>query len=141
MTNTAPTIAIFDASDDTVDLLVLALNEGGFRTVTGHLAEVKRGATDFLAFIAEHDPQAIIWDIAPPYDRNWVFFELLRASTALAGRGVVLTTTHKAHLDQMAGQDTGAIEIIGKPYDLDAIVEAVRRALPTQNDDASSTAS
>jgi len=34
----------------------------------------------------------------------------------------VLTTTHKQHLDALAGLDTGAIEIIGKPYDLGVIV-------------------
>ena len=127
---TTATVAIFNASDDTVELLGLILNQRGFRTVSGHVTDVKRGETDFVAFITEHDPQVIIWDISPPYDKNWVFFTLLRTSVALSGRGVVVTTTHKAHLDRMAGTETGAIEIIGKPYDLEAIADAVVKAMP-----------
>jgi hypothetical protein len=41
----------------------------------------------------------------------------------------VLTTTHLPHLNELAGQDTGAIEIVGKPYDLKAIVGTVRFAI------------
>ena len=130
MTTAAATVAVFNASDDTVEMLTEVLNHDGFLTVNGHVSDVKRGHTDFLAFVAEHDPQVIIWDISPPYDKNWVFFTLLRSNVALCGRGVVVTTTHKEHLDQMAGTDTGAIEIIGKPYDLGAIVAAVRKAIP-----------
>jgi len=40
----------------------------------------------------------------------------------------VLTTTNKPALDQLVGE-TEAIEIIGKPYDLDQVVAAVRSAL------------
>lgn len=42
---------------------------------------------------------------------------------------MVLTTTHKQHLDTLAGQDTGAFEIIGKPYDFAEIVSAVAQGL------------
>jgi FixJ family two-component response regulator len=33
------------------------------------------------------------------------------------------------HLDALAGKDTGAIEMIGKPYETNMIVEAVTRAI------------
>jgi DNA-binding response OmpR family regulator len=124
------TVAIFNASDDTVEMLAEILAAHAFRGVNGHVSDIKRGEMDFVAFIAEHDPGVVIWDIAPPYDKNWKFFQLLRSSNVLRGRGVVLTTTHKAHLDNMAGRDTGAIEILGKPYDLDLVVKAVQKALP-----------
>jgi hypothetical protein len=52
--------------------------------------------------------------IAPPYDRNWHFFKLLRSSALLAHSALVLTTTHKQHLDTLAGTETGAIEVVGK---------------------------
>jgi hypothetical protein len=41
----------------------------------------------------------------------------------------VLTTTNKRQLDSLVGQETGAIEVVGKPYDLEAIVDAVTRGL------------
>ena len=36
---------------------------------------------------------------------------------------------HFAPLDAMAGHDTGAIEIVGEPFDLEVIVDSVTRAL------------
>jgi hypothetical protein len=42
----------------------------------------------------------------------------------------VLTTTNKRALDALVGR-TPAQELVGKPFDLDALVQAVRRALPT----------
>jgi DNA-binding response OmpR family regulator len=70
-----------------------------------------------------------VWDISPPYEGNWNFFQLIRSSSALDGRGVVLTTTHKVHLDHFAEADSGALEIVGKPVDLADLVERIRHAL------------
>ena len=76
-----------------------------------------------MDFVAD----ALVWDIAPPYDRNWNFFKLLRTSHLLAHCVIVLTATNKAQLESLCGDDTdtGAIELVGKPYDIQAIVEAV----------------
>ena len=43
-------------------------------------------------------------------------------------REFVLTTTNKPALEQLVG-DTEALEIIGKPYDLRRVIDAVRAAL------------
>ena len=123
------TVAVFDASEDTVEILKTLLSFRGYRAVAGHADDVKSGATDFIAFLEEHKPDGIIWDIAPPYDRNWNFFKLLRTIGPLTRCALVLTTTHKQHLDALAGLDTGAFEIIGKPYDLGVVVDAVARGI------------
>jgi hypothetical protein len=47
---------------------------------------------------------------------------------------MVLTTTHKQNVGALAGQDTGAFEIIGKPYDLEAIVNAVMKGRERRDD-------
>jgi DNA-binding response OmpR family regulator len=122
-------VAIFNASDDTVEMLSVILQHAGFVTENAHVSDVKRGVTDFVAFIEDHDPAAVVWDISPPYQENWNFFQLLRTSRVLDGRGVVVTTTHKLHLDKIAGFDSGAIEIVGKPYDLDQVVTAVQSGI------------
>jgi DNA-binding response OmpR family regulator len=127
--NAVQTVAIFDASDETVEMLQGLLSNRGYRTVTGHVDHVKSGALDFTAFLTTHTPDAMIWDIAPPYDRNWNFFKLIRTINLLSECALVLTTTHKEHLDALVGADTGAIEIVGKPYDLRTIVDAVARSL------------
>ena len=123
------TVAVFNASDDTIEMLKVLLSEAGYRAIDGEVDRVKSGETDFVAFLETQQPDAIIWDIAPPYDRNWNFFKLIRTLRLLEGCAIVLTTTHKEHLDSLAGRDTGAIEIIGKPYDLQAIVDAVSRGI------------
>ena len=124
-----PTVAIFNASDDTVEMLKVLFTERGYRAVAAEVDNVKSGALDFIAFMGAQKPDAIVWDIAPPYDRNWSFFKLLRTADVLRNCHIVLTTTHKEHLDSLAGQDTGAIEIVGKPYDLQVIVDSVTRGL------------
>jgi len=123
------TVAVFNASDDTVEMLQLMLSVRGYRALGGHVDDVKSGELDFVEFVTTHTPSAIIWDIAPPYDRNWNFFKLIRAVNFLEHCALVLTTTHKQHLDALVGHDSGAIEIVGKPYDLQLIVDAVARAM------------
>jgi CheY-like chemotaxis protein len=123
------TVAVFNASDDTVEMLQLMLSLRGYRALGGHVDDVKSGELDFIEFLTTHTPAAIIWDIAPPYDRNWAFFKLVRSLSPLEDCALVLTTTHKQHLDALVGHDSGAIEIVGKPYDLQLIVDAVARAI------------
>jgi DNA-binding NtrC family response regulator len=130
MSNTSnQTVAVFNASDDTVEMLTTFLSNQGYRAVDGKADAVKSGEIDFIAFLHTHQPDALVWDIAPPYDRNWNFFQLIRALAPLDECCIVLTTTHKKHLDTLAAQDTGAIEIVGKPYDIQVIVDAVSRGL------------
>ena len=123
-----PTIAVFNSSEDTVDLLRTALEAEGFQTVAGHIPDVKKGEIDLVDFINHHRPAVIVYDISPPYDANWRFLRLVRSSEPLQRREFVLTTTNKPALEQLVG-DTEALEIIGKPYDLRRVIDAVRAAL------------
>lgn len=123
-----PIIAVFNSSADTVDMLRTALEGQGFHTVSGHIADLKKGELDFIDFIEHHRPAVIVYDISPPYETNWTFLRLVRSSKPVQGCRFVLTTTNKPVLDDLVGQ-TEAIEIIGKPYDLERVVAAVRSAL------------
>jgi DNA-binding NtrC family response regulator len=122
------TIAVVNSSEDIVTMLRLALEDEGFATVAGHVPRFKSGHDDLLAFLQTHDPAVIVFDIAPPYADNWRFLNLVRDTRAAQGRAFVITTTNRARLEQEVG-DTAAIEIVGKPFDLQEVVDAVRRAL------------
>jgi DNA-binding response OmpR family regulator len=122
------TVAICNSSDDTIEVLCAVLTLRGYRCVSAHVTDIKRGKMDFGAFLTREDPRVIVWDIALPYDHNWEFFQSLRASGAFDSRGIVLTTTHKANLEKVIGQESGALEVLLKPYDVAVICDAVEQA-------------
>lgn len=123
-----PILAVFNSSDDTVEMLRTALEADGLHTVSGHIGELKKGELDFVAFVEHHRPAVIVYDISLPYDTNWNFLKLVRSSLPAQSCRFILTTTNKPALDKLVGE-TEALEIIGKPYDLDRVVAAVRAAL------------
>ena len=127
MTRT-PTIAVINSNEDTVDMLRVCLQNHGFSSVvTGHIFNIKHGRLDFLEFLRVHDPAVFVWDVSIPYDENWRFLHLLMSSEEMKGRKVVITTTNKRALDELVGP-TETYEIIGKPYDLEEIMKAVKKA-------------
>lgn len=121
-------VAVFNASDDVVELLRMVIEQAGFAVVTGHIDDIKRGKLDLATFIEQHDPKVIVYDVAPPYDRTWIFLEHLRSQPPLKGRQFVLTTTNLARVREAVGPAENVYEIVGKPFDLDAIVRAVKEA-------------
>jgi CheY-like chemotaxis protein len=122
-----PVVAVFNSSDDTVEMLRLLFEHEGFQTVAGHVPDIKRGRTDLLAFVEQHRPDVIVYDVAPPLEQNWTFLRLVQNAEALKGCGWVITTTNKEGLEELVGK-TAAFELLGKPADLERIVEAVRKA-------------
>jgi DNA-binding response OmpR family regulator len=123
-------VALFNASDDTVEMVQKMLNASGLSCLVGcHFADLKNGRIDFSSYLARHDPRVVIFDISPPYTENWAFFQTLRDTIAMEGRGLVVTTTNKKRLDEVVGTDSAAFEIVGKPYDLNQIRNAIELAL------------
>jgi DNA-binding response OmpR family regulator len=127
-----PVVALFNASDDTVEMVQKMLEAAGFSCLIGcRFADLRKGHIDFESYMRLHDPKVVIFDISPPYLENWRFFKTLRDGKMMHGRGLVLTTTNKDRLDEAAGSDSEAVEIVGKPYDLNQIATAIRGAMPT----------
>jgi DNA-binding response OmpR family regulator len=122
-------VALFNASDDTVEMVQRMLDASGFDCLIGcHFSDLKKGRIDFARYLGQHDPDVVIFDISPPYKENWDFFKTLRDAKEMEGRGLVLTTTNKARLDETVGKDSAAFEVVGKPYDLDQINFAIHAA-------------
>ena len=129
MSQDAPAVAVINSNENTVEMLRTCLQQHGFTAVaTAHVTDIRHGRVDFLELIEAHDPQVIVYDVAIPYEENWRFLQLLMSSEAMQDRKVVVTTTNKRVLDNLVGEQTGAQEIVGKPYDLRTVVEAVQRA-------------
>jgi hypothetical protein len=103
----------------------------GSRNIAGELrlpSDLRRLIRD-VANLRENEPDVVIFDISPPYKENWDFFNTLRDAKEMEGRGLVLTSPNKWRLDEAAGKESGAFELVGKPYDLDQIKVPIYAAL------------
>jgi hypothetical protein len=133
MSNSRPTahgiVALFNASDDTIDMIEKLLRESGSgqSLIWCHFADLKKGIVDFSTYMTTHNPELVIFDLSPPYDENWRFFKTMRDDGVMHGRGIVLTTTNKRRLDESVGQDSHALEVVGRAKDLEEIGSAIAR--------------
>jgi CheY-like chemotaxis protein len=121
-------VAVFNTSPDIVDMLRIAFEQAGLVVVATMTHMIRDGEVDIDAFLRQHRPDVIVYDIAPPYDANWRLFEHLSRHTPMHDCEIVLTSTNAARLSELVGRNRRIYEIVGKPYDLDQIVTAVREA-------------
>jgi hypothetical protein len=119
-----PVVAVFNSNDDTVELIRAWFERVGIIVVSAHIDDIKRDGFDLPSFVDQHKPAAAIFDIAPPYDRSWLFVKHLLSTTPLSHVPAVFTTTNEQHVRDAAGP-IDIIEIVGKPYDLDLLLEKV----------------
>lgn len=130
-----PTAAVVNTSPDTVEILRVALSYAGIVVVSCYSHDIRDGKIDFEAFLRAHDPKVIVYDIAPPYERNWRLFQHVHAMPAMKGRQVILTSTNKQRVEELIAPDQPVYEVVDKPLNLDIIVQATREAFkarPTQ---------
>ena len=121
-------VALFNASDDTIDMVQkLLFDSGSDQTLIWcHFADLKKGIVNFGKYMDRHNPEVVIFDLSPPYDENWKYFKTMRDAATMKGRGVVLTTTNKNRLDEVLGEDSRALEVVGRSKDLQQIDAAIK---------------
>jgi DNA-binding NtrC family response regulator len=123
----ARTVAVVNSSDSVRDLIAATLEDDGYRTVMGHVDDFIRARASVAEYLRENDPIVLVWDVAPPYETNWLYLQGVMGSAEAAGRAFVVTTTNRRALADTIGENS-AIELIGKPFDLEEISRAVKRA-------------
>jgi CheY-like chemotaxis protein len=121
------TVAVFNSSEDTTDMLRELFQHAGFVVVSAYTNALRDGKADLEALMRQYAPAVIVYDIALPYEENWRLYERIRDSPACRHVPFVLTTTNLAQVRKVAGA-AGLIEIVGKPYDLGLLLETVKRA-------------
>ena len=122
----AETVAVFNTSEDTIEVLRIALEHEGYVVVTAFTHELRDGKTSLEELMRQHRPKVIVYDIALPYEANWRLFEHLRDSPACRNSAFVVTTTNEKRVREGAGGRPEVLEIVGKPYDLSILAERVR---------------
>jgi hypothetical protein len=122
-----PVVAVFNTSPDTVEMLRIVLEQAGYVVMGLYTYDARDGKIDIETLFRQHEPDVVIYDIAPPYEKNWREFQHMCAMPALAKRKFVLTTTNLQRVREATTNPPEIFEIVGKPYDLGLIVEQVNR--------------
>lgn len=122
-----PLIAVINSNQDIIEMICMILGQEGYPTVTGHVIDFKRGKDNFVDYLKRNNPKIIVFDIAPPYEENWTFFKLIRETKEAEKIPFIITSTNSAVLKQITGE-SNSIQIVGKPFDLQEIFNAVKKA-------------
>ena len=90
--------------------------------------QIREGAVDLEAFLSQHNPSVVVYDVAPPYEANWQLFQHISRMDSMRHRPIVLTSMNAAQVEKLAGRDQRIYEVVGKPLDLNQIVRAIKEA-------------
>jgi DNA-binding NarL/FixJ family response regulator len=121
-------VAVIDSDPDSMELLKTVLEVHGMVAATGNLNEFRLGKASLLDFLQRTAPDVIVYDLGLPYEANYRFLQKSMEDLAFPRCGIVLTTTNARAVQTLLG--VRAMEILGKPFDLEMLVQAVRTALP-----------
>jgi len=121
-------VAILNTSPDLIDMLRAVFEIAGFVVVSLLTYQIREGDVDIETFLRQHKPDVVVYDIAPPYEPNWRLFQHVCRIPAMAKCQLILTSTNAARVAELVGPERRVYEIVGKPFDLDVIVSAVREA-------------
>lgn len=128
-TPAAGVVAVVSATPDALTILRMALEHAGFAVVTALTPEVRDGIVDLDAVFRQHQPRVVVYEVAPPYEAEWRALERYRATAAAARCAFVITSTSHARVSRLAAGDPQIVAVLGTPYELDEIVQAVRGAM------------
>lgn len=121
------TVAVMNSSREITDVLSEVFKRAGFNTTDIFTYKFKNGDVDFEEFVENNKPNVIVYDIAIPYKDNYELFQSLLAKDVAKDIPFILTTTNKKALEEIVGE-TMAIEIVGKPFDMNHLVDIVKNA-------------
>ena len=126
---TRSVIALFNSSDDLLELLRMLFEDHGYLAVTGHINDLRKSSFDLQAFVAHHRPSVVLYDLIPPFERQWAFLDHLRTHSALKNLPFVLMSTNERLARSLASRDEQVIEVVGRPFEFPLLLDAVKRAL------------
>jgi DNA-binding NarL/FixJ family response regulator len=124
-------VALLNSSEDVIARLREALDEGGFRTVAAHVADVQLGVLDLIAWLSETRADVILVDLPRPDGQALNFLRLLQHVDVLQRCGWILTTTHKDALEAMLTAADGHPVVVGQPDIAGQVADAARRVMAT----------
>lgn len=124
----SPVVVVLNSNQDVLRIVHDVLQDEGYAVVTDHIHTFKDGDANLVDFLRKHQPALLLYDLAPPYQENWNFLQLLCRIPEVSSIPMVLTTVNKAALDKVVGE-TKAFEILGTHDNLAPVVDHINRML------------
>ena len=124
-------VLILDNSSDILELLSTDLQCRGCAVTTASVSAIRHGEIDGARLIEAAAPDVVVFDVALPYEANWRVAMDLQADPRVR-MPFVLTTTNALAVRRLIGCDL--IELVGKPYDLDTLYNAIVRSVGSEVD-------
>ncbi len=91
----------------------------------GHTTRTASNGQEALARVAERKPQIILLDLMMPVMDGWEFMRALRSNPEWQDIPVVVVTA--VYDIKRTQQETGAVAVVTKPFDIDQIADVVTR--------------
>jgi two-component system, chemotaxis family, chemotaxis protein CheY len=91
----------------------------------GHTARTASNGMEALERVMERKPQLILLDLMMPVMDGWEFIRALRTNRDWANIPIVVVTA--VYDIKRTQQETGAVAVVTKPFDIDQIAEVVNR--------------
>lgn len=113
-------VLVVDDDDDLRTLVATVLEDEGYRV------ESARNGVEALEIVARAMPELVLLDMKMPVLDGAGFARELRARFGNAARVVVLTAADDV---LRCAEEVSADASLGKPFDIDALIEVVRRQL------------
>ncbi len=126
--NEPPTVAIINTTPDAIEMLREVLSRAGFLVVSCYTHDIREGKLDLEAFMRQHRPRVIVYDIAPPYERNFRLFQHVRSMPAVQECQFVLTSMNPKNTVGLVARDEQVYEVVDRAEDLLKLVTAVKEA-------------
>ena len=116
-------ILIADDETDIVETLQFMLEVEGFECLTAYNGE------DALNLAKREMPDLLILDVMMPTINGYKVCRLLKFDAKYKNIPILMVTARSQEEDKMIGEETGADEYITKPFEINDVVEKVKKYL------------
>ena len=114
-------ILIADDETDIVETLQFMLEVEGFECLTAYNGE------DALNLAKREMPDLLILDVMMPKINGYKVCRLLKFDAKYKNIPILMVTARSQEEDKMIGEETGADEYITKPFEINGVVEEVKK--------------
>lgn len=125
-------VMILSDNEEMYNVIKSQLEERGMLVSHLRLWDIKHGNQDLFNVIDHYDPSTIIYDLAPPYQGAYSFFELIRGNEALKDRDFVVTTPN-LHALQSIGVSGPVWELTGE---IDEVLDMIEESFEDSRTEA-----